>query len=562
MQRIGARSRRGGVRPAAEGGARVPGRVCMLIVLRLSIVFSLFLLTAAGDVVFAQDSRNEQQQVVAFEIKSYELQGNTLLAAAVVKERLAAFTGQGKTARDVEHARESIENLYHDLGYPTVMVSIPEQTVEGGVVKLEAIEGKIRRVTVNGNRYYTMEKIRRELPSFVTGEIPYVPKLQEEISRINSHADLKVTPRMAPGDEVGSVDVELNVQDKLPLHASLELNNRASPNTTALRLSALIRYDNLWQRDHSISVQYQTSPMKPSEVQVAAGSYVLPVPGRETDRLAVYGVMADSSSAFGEGFRTVGNGIVVGARYVLALPPADKYNQCITFGFDYKDFKDVLGFADPSTANINTPVRYMPFSAAYTGFLPDEWGVTQFSAGMSGVFRGLVTQKEEFENKRYKARGNYVVGTAGIERHQKLPGDATLFVKVDGQIANQPLISNEQYSAGGMDSVRGYKESEGLGDNAIHTTVEVAGPDLVKKLGVKKNITVVPYVFYDFASLMVKDPLPEQHSHSELQSVGMGLRGNVIKNLEYDAGVGVPLTKTTYTDRFAVGAFFKVKYNF
>lgn len=532
----------------------------MLTILRLFAVFSLFLLAARVEVAFAQSPQNEQ--VVTFEIKSYEVQGNTLLAGALIKERLADLTGPGKTAKDVERARETIENLYHDLGYPTVMVSIPEQTVEGGIVKLEAIEGKIRRVTVNGNRFYTMEKIRKELPSFVTGEIPYVPKLQEEISKINSHADLKVTPRMTPGDEVGTVDVELNVKDRLPLHASLELNNRASPNTTELRLSAMIRYDNLWQQDHSVSVQYQTSPMKPSEVQVVAGSYVLPVPGREADRLAVYGVMSDSSSAFGEGFKTVGKGFVAGARYVLALPPAEKYSHSLTFGFDYKDFKDVLGFTTSTPGEINTPATYMPFTVAYTGFLPDEWGVTQFSAGMSGAFRGLVTQKAEFENKRYKARGNYVVGTAGIERHQKLPGDATLFVKVDGQIANQPLISNEQYSAGGMENVRGYKESEALGDNAIHTTVEVAGPDLVKKLGVQNNITVVPYVFYDAASLMVKDPLPEQHSHTELQSAGVGFRGNIIKDFEYDAGIGIPLTKTVYTDRFSVGAFFKVKYNF
>ncbi|MEM5788687.1 MAG: ShlB/FhaC/HecB family hemolysin secretion/activation protein [Syntrophobacteraceae bacterium] len=523
---------------------------------------ALFLCIARVEAVFAQTSGSEQ--VVSFEIKSYEVHGNTLLANVYIKERLAEFTGTGKTASDVERAREAIENLYHELGYPTVMVSIPEQTVEGGTVKFEAIEGKIRRVTINGNRYYTMEKIRKELPSFITGEIPYIPKLQEEIQKINSRsADLKVTPRMSPGEEVGTVDVELSVEDRFPLHANLELNNRASPNTTALRLSAMIRYDNLWQRDHSISVQYQTSPMDPDEVQVVAGSYVLPVPGRESDRIAVYGVMSDSASAFGEGFRTVGNGMVVGARYVLSLPPVKQYYHSITFGLDYKDFKDVLGFADPTTTNIDTAMTYMPLSIAYSGLLPDEWGYTQFSAGMNAAFRGLVTDKEEFESKRFKARGNYVVGTVGIERRQKLPGDASLFVKVDGQIANQPPISNEQYAAGGMDSVRGYKESEALGDNAVHTTIELSGPDLVKKFsGAEKDFKIVPYVFYDFAALKVNDPLPEQDENALVHSAGVGLRGIIRKNLEYDVGLGVPLANTSHTDKFAIGGFFKVKYSF
>ncbi len=532
----------------------------MLKSMSLIAAVALVLVSVCAKTTFAQSSG--QDRPVSFEIKSYRIQGNTLLAEASIETRLAEFTGPEKTATDVERARESIENLYHELGYPTVMVSIPEQTVEDGVVKFEAIEGKIKRVTVNGNRYYTMEAVRKELPSFVTGEIPYIPRLQEEINKINSSADLKVIPKMSPGEELGTVNVELNVEDHLPLHASLEISNRASPNTTPLRLSAMIRYDNLWQRGHSISVQYQTSPMDPGEVQVVAGSYVLPVPGRDSDRIAVYGVLADSSSAFGEGFKTVGNGMVVGVRYVLPLPSHKQYHHSITFGLDYKDFKDVLGFTEASTAGVDTSVTYMPISIAYSGFLADNWGYTQFSAGLSSAFRGLVTDKAEFETKRFKARGNYVVGTAGIERLQKLPKDTSLLVRVNGQISNQPLISNEQYAAGGLDTVRGYKESEELGDNAVHATIEFSGPDLVEKLGMDKKFKAIPYVFYDFAALEIKDPLPSQDRHSELQSAGLGFRGTVMKNVEYDVGFGVPLTSTQHTNKFDVGAFFRIKYMF
>ena len=53
--------------------------------------------------------------------------------------------------------------------------------------------------------------------------------------------------------------------------------------------------------------------------------------------------------------------------------------------------------------------------------------------------------------------------TAGMERDHKLPSGMGLFLKLDGQIADQPLISHEQYIAGGMTNVRGYKEAEALG---------------------------------------------------------------------------------------------------
>jgi hypothetical protein len=38
----------------------------------------------------------------------------------------------------------------------------------------------------------------------------------------------------------------LNVDDTLPLHGGVELNNRYSPNTTPLRLTASAQYNDLW----------------------------------------------------------------------------------------------------------------------------------------------------------------------------------------------------------------------------------------------------------------------------------------------------------------------------
>ena len=39
-----------------------------------------------------------------------------------------------------------------------------------------------------------------------------------------------------------------------------------------------------------------------------------------------------------------------------------------------------------------------------------------------------------------------------------------LSLRADGQWANEPLISNEQFGAGGVASVRGYQEGQVFGD--------------------------------------------------------------------------------------------------
>jgi hemolysin activation/secretion protein len=502
-----------------------------------------------------------QEAEVTFPINAFVVVGNTLFSQERLAEILAPFGGPKRTADDVEQARVALETFYHEAGYPTVMVSIPQQEVEEGVVTLEVIEGTVGRVKVTGNRYYRAERVLSRVPSFAPGEILWVPRLQEELNKANSNPSLKITPAIAPGEEPGTVDVELQVEDSFPLHGHVELSNRFSPDTSELRLNGLISFDNLWQLDHSASFQYQTSPIDLEDVQVIATSYVMPTPWNEKHSIALYALWTDSSSAFGSGFNTVGSGTMVGMRYVLPLTPYRKYSHSLTMGADYKDFEDTLDFGSTAAAD-KTPVTYLPFSLAYNGSIPDPWGFTQFSAGVNGAFRGLVTNPDDFEEKRFRARGNYLYATAGVERIQKLPADWSLFLKADGQMSDQPLISNEQYAAGGMESVRGYLESEVLGDDAFHFTVELNAPDLARLLKLSEKLRAAPYAFYDQASLFLQDELPLQNDDVFINGAGAGLRGNVTKFFEYDLCWAVALSEADHTESGENRFYFRVKFKF
>ena len=527
-------------------------RLIFLVLLIQAFHISLSMSYAAGD-----------EGTAGFEIKGFELAGNTIFPAKKLQEAVTPFTGSGKTATDVEKARDALEKLYHEAGYPAVLVNIPEQTVEGGIIKLQIIESRIGRVKISGNRYFTTEKIIQDLPSFRPGEMVYLPKVQQEIARVNNNQDLKVAPVMAPGKEPGTVDVELKVQDRLPLHGYLELNNRASHDTEELRVNAMLRYENLWQREHSISLQYQMSPQNTDEVQAVSGSYVLPAPWEKDHLLALYGIWSDSETAFGEEFRVIGKGKIFGTRYVIPLPPYKRYAHNITLGLDYKDFKETLGFTTESGLATRTPITYMPLSFSYSASLRDAWeGLTQFSGGLNLSFRGLVSDQREFEMKRYKGRANYLYFTAGIHRTQKLPLEMGLFIKVDGQVADQPLIANEQYAAGGMESVRGYKESEALGDHAIHGTIEFSFPDPLRRSGIAKWFQISPYLFYDTAILTVKEPLPGQDRNVTLQGAGAGLRGSLTKYLEYEFDWAVALNKTDRIEKNDSRIYFRLKAQF
>jgi hemolysin activation/secretion protein len=137
-----------------------------------------------------------------------------------------------------------------------------------------------------------------------------------------------------------------------------------------------------------------------------------------------------------------------------------------------------------------------------------------------------------------------------------------LSVKLDGQAADQPLISNEQFTAGGMESVRGYKESELAGDSAFHGMTELAAPDLAPLFRMGEGFQITPYAFYDFALLWINEPLPAQKKELSLQGAGIGIRGTLFRDLEFQADWGFVLSETAHDAYGDSRVHFKVKYQF
>ena len=77
-------------------------------------------------------------------------------------------------------------------------------------------------------------------PAAAQADTGCVPKIRDEVLAVRSEIvqPTPFSPELKPGVEPGTVDIDLNVKDKLPLHGSVELNNRYSADTTKLRLNA------------------------------------------------------------------------------------------------------------------------------------------------------------------------------------------------------------------------------------------------------------------------------------------------------------------------------------
>lgn len=212
--------------------------------------------------------------VKLFPILEYRVQGNTVLPPVDVERAVMPYLGVSKSIKDVEAARLNLEKAYHVHGYQTVLVNIPQQEVSAGIVRLQVIEAPVGRFEIKGSRYHSLQVIRATVPELEPGSTPNFIEVQKELAQLNHTQDLHVTPVLRASTTPGQVDVDLDVQDELPLHAMLEVNNRYSANTAHIRTIGEVSYDNLFQSNQSASIQYQTAPEHPENAKIWSLSYV------------------------------------------------------------------------------------------------------------------------------------------------------------------------------------------------------------------------------------------------------------------------------------------------
>lgn len=489
-----------------------------------------------------------------FDVEAYDVDGSTILPQMEIEKAVYPFMGPGRTREDVEHARAALEKAYHDRGYQSVVVEVPAQTVADSVVRLHVVEAAVGRLRVTGSRYFSPDFIRTQTPALKEGQVPDFNAAQKQLADVNRLGDRRVTPLLRAGQTPGTVDVDLKVSDTLPVHASVELNNDHSPNTDPLRLVATMHYDNLWQLGHSASFTYSVSPTNRSNSEVFAGSYLAPLWTTPVS-LLVYGYHSNSNVAAIGGIDVLGKGYTVGARAVIQLPNLGSYAESLSAGVDYKHNNQVEGSLPPSY------IDYFPLSATYTLQESDAHGTAKVSLGVTAGTRGLGSDLYTVQQNRYNATQNFFRVNLDASFSRELPKGFQGFLRLDGQLADNPLVAAEQFAGGGLSSVRGYLQAEAIGDQGFSGGLELRSPSLARYFGGYVDELRV-YTFLDGSVVQVLSPLPEQTDFYDLYSAGVGIRLQILKHLSGEANLAFPLTDGPITRADRPRAAFSVKTEF
>jgi hemolysin activation/secretion protein len=497
----------------------------------------------------------ERPEARRFDVLEYRIEGSTRLSALELEAVLGPFLGPGRELADVERARAALEKAYSDRGFQTVTVAIPRQTVRDGAVTLTVTEGKVGRLRVRGARWYSPFDIERGAPSVAEGSVPNFDEVVRDIVALNQLPDRRVTPQIRSGTVPGTIDVDLNVQDTLPLHGALELNDRYSAGTTPLRLNGAIRYENLFQAGHSLGFAFQLAPERLSDAMVFSLFYLARLPGAPGTTLTLNGVIQNSDVSTLSGSGVVGKGWFVGGRATFALPAGSGSFQTLGAGLDVKRFEENIATV---AGTIQTPITYVPVTGQYAATWLGDGSQTQLTATALFNVRALGSSAEEFDAKRYNASGSFILFRGEASRTDEVGPGLQLFGKVHGQYAGRPTLSSEQYTVGGMESVRGYLEVSASGDYGVNGTLEVRSPSLSGWIGLPALEDWRFFVFGDGGWAGIWDALPEQQANFQLLGLGGGTRLKAFGHVAATVEVGVPFTTVGANERFQPRLHFQV----
>ncbi|RZL67330.1 MAG: ShlB/FhaC/HecB family hemolysin secretion/activation protein [Variovorax sp.] len=458
----------------------------------------------------AESAPAASASVARFDISRYRVEGNTLVSSESIARAVAPLTGAQREFGDVQRAVEAIENLYIRAGYSAVKVTVPEQELVGGTVRIHIVEAVVTTVTVEGNSHFTTENIRVSL-NLNAGAPPRLGDLSESIQLANDNPAKQVSVTMAEGALPGTIDAKVSVVDFNPLRIIATIDNTGTANSGRWRAGVAIQHANLFGLDQVGTLAYTTSPDSPSGQKLGVYSigYRFPLYRLGDSLDLVYGRSSvnspSSSPTLGGVLGLTGKGETFGIRYNHFLGRTGESSAKVVIGLDRRTIDsrcDVNGQAisiagpTPPVASC-VPYTTTPFSVTY---IAQREGVDQSVNANIGLARNLASGPRftnlDGRTDRYSyltpgnrdTRDGFMTVRGGINFLQALPAGWQLRLAGNAQLTDTPLVASEQFGLTGASAVRGFDERAVVADSGVVLNAELYTPELNARIGLPGSL--------------------------------------------------------------------------
>ncbi len=456
-------------------------------------------------------------EVLHFEITSYIVEGATLLGKEEVDVVVAPYLGKDKDFADVQRAMQAIEALYAAHGYSAVRVTLPEQTLEKGVVHLVAVESHFGKIDIKDNKFFSEANVLNALPSLRGGGVPRSQLIARELKLANENPARQLNVVLKAGEKEDAVDASVLVTDSKPAAWSMTFDNSGTKETGNTRLGLAYRHANLFDADHVATAQIQTSPQHTDRVLVVGGSYKIPR-YQSGDSWEFFGGYSNVNSLVGGLTNFQGGGVMLSARNNWMLERVGGFDPRLSFGLDWRTFNS-LKQTQPTTTVLYNEIVTTPLSVtlALNGKTPhsDTNFNLSYAVNVPMLSKGKTADFAAYDPLALlKPDANYNVLRYGASYARLVASDWQLRAALNGQWSNNVLILGEQMRLGGADGVRGFAEGSEGGGSGTRVNLEGYTPSYSLWEADTRAL-----VFYDIGKVSSKNSIS-----TSIASVGIGMR--------------------------------------
>ena len=468
-------------------------------------------------------------------IKGFEFIGNTAFSNEQLAKETKQFIGKPITFAEILQVEAIISQLYIKAGYINSGAVIPAQQSlpqNQAVVRVQIVEGGLEKIQVMGTNRLNPGYIKSRLAIATRKPLNRDRLLQAlQLLQLNPLIE-NISAELSAGTSPDLSLLKVTVKEANSLSDEFFVDNGRAPSVGSIRRGYRLSEGNLLgfgdqlrgtytntdgSNSYDISYTIAINPRN-GTLQIAYGASNTEVVEPPFDRLDILG---DSQS------------LELTLRQPLLQTPREEFALGLTFSHQ-ESKTSLLGLGFPISLgaddNGSTRISALRFFQELTSRNPKEVFAlrSQFNLGI-GAFNATV--HDEFPDSRFfywRGQGQYV---------RLLAPETLLVVRSDLQLTTRPLVPLEQFTIGGLGSVRGYRQDLLLTDNGAFLSAEVQLP-IVRVPEVKGVLHLIPFV--DFGVGWNNPPSYGQNSNT-LLSTGLGLQWQMSDWLNMRLDWGVPL---------------------
>ncbi len=519
----------------------------------------------SGDIIdktdFSEKKYPTQKTYRKFRIHTVEFDGNTTIKDKELDELALDYLDKEITINELKNLSRQITALYKNKGYLTSFAYIAPQNISDGIVTIKVMEGKVGTVNILGNKWsrdsYLNNKILKG-NKVNENKIFNVNNLKNSMRTVNEITYLKGRATLTPGESPETTDIELNLEEKLPLRAGFSYDNMGPELVGEHRVNFLIGVDNVTGFGDTL---YAVNTLADGTVGIGAG-YKLPIGSKGTE----------------VGFDYSYSDVMLGGAYKLNKVEGSSSNYRL-----YLLQKLYKSANWDITADLAFDLRASK-ATVVNNLILDKYNSRVLRAGINLVKddsygRWIGRLENSLGLPILGGSGTNVLSQSGhgvpTSKFYKISAEATRanalplgmigIFRLAGQFSTDNLLPSEKLLYGGMNTVRGFQESWLIGDLGYNASVEVRTPIFflpesinlpkIGELAIKDRINFV--TFYDQAFAQDIHQGRNENYRNFLHSLGCGLRVDLSKYLTGKIDVGFPLGRKRYDGqnaaRFHIG---------